>query len=276
MVEIRSQRIVEGRKVIIKRKSPKQERNLIYNAEYCTGCGACSIVCPTEAIKFGPVGSILRKKVDAIPSDIDGKACVLCGICSAVCNFNALTFQINGKLINELKGYANLNRNITLNPTLCKPISAEPFQPCTYCADVCPTKAITIETKPKFLAKIDLKLCNYCSKCVPACPTKAIQVQKPFTGELTIDQERCQGCRVCIDVCPAKALYMPKPKKIGDRVDKVSLEKDFCIYCRTCVVACPTNAIKLERKKVEFKKAQIGALAKQWNQAFEKLIGEFK
>ena len=273
---IKSQRIIEGRQVIIRRESPKQERILIYDADKCTGCEACLITCPTKAIKFGPTGSTIRKIAAAIPSAIDDKDCALCGICAAVCNFNALTFKINGKSIDTLEGYANLSRNITLNEALCKPLSSEPFKPCTFCADVCPTKAITIETKPKFLAKIDLQLCNYCGKCVPPCPTKAIQVQKPFTGELVIDQNICQGCRVCIDICPAKVLYMPKPAKVGERVDKVALEKDFCIYCNACVQACPTNAIKMERKKVGFNPARIGALAKSWNQAFAKLVGEFR
>ncbi len=60
-------------------ESLRMERQLSYNAEACTGCGACAQVCAFGVHSFGGGGHM-----------VDRKRCTACGQCVSACPVNAL------------------------------------------------------------------------------------------------------------------------------------------------------------------------------------------
>ncbi len=61
------------------------------NAETCTGCGRCTVVCPVDAVKLRAEtagnDAPVRKAV------IDEASCLGCGVCARACGQNALRMQ---------------------------------------------------------------------------------------------------------------------------------------------------------------------------------------
>ncbi len=90
---------------------------------FCTGCGTCAGVCPTNAIEM----SINYKKGIYIPK-LDNKKCDKCGICLSVCPHHYVNFQelnseslgrediLLGKYLNCYIGHAN-DHDIRYNST---------------------------------------------------------------------------------------------------------------------------------------------------------------
>jgi 4Fe-4S ferredoxin len=90
--------------------------------------------------------------------------------------------------------------------------------------------------------------CCTCKWCADNCPTEAITVEKIFEGDIEFNAEKCPaGCSTCVEVCPANAIYLPSPVKAdqmkGQLEEKIAVNKDFCILCGACVNACPGEDI---------------------------------
>ena len=155
----------------------------------CTGCGVCVTTCPKEAINRGPVGASMKKDVQSPPVLVDERKCSFCGVCDYICPFQAIEFKINGerklqivegKAVPQLK-YEELDcertgnkvrkffkGKITINTDKCP-------GGCSTCAEICPTKAITVPKSSKPWEKtdkvsVDDKKCVFCGACVNACP----------------------------------------------------------------------------------------------------------
>ncbi len=58
-------------------------------SEVCKSCGACTKVCPSEAI----TGKRKTKKEEGIPFKIDSEKCIRCGMCFEACKFEAIEVQ---------------------------------------------------------------------------------------------------------------------------------------------------------------------------------------
>jgi NADH:ubiquinone oxidoreductase subunit F (NADH-binding) len=58
-------------------------------SEVCKSCGACTKVCPSEAI----TGKRKTKKEEGIPFKIDSGKCIRCGMCFEACKFDAIEVQ---------------------------------------------------------------------------------------------------------------------------------------------------------------------------------------
>lgn len=185
-----------------------EKRSLSYRKNKCVGCGICTDICPTEALKLGPLVPIARGLVDMDYVRVDKDKCALCGLCAASCPIEAFEFTINDRDIKELEAYP----------------------------------------KWKHKANIDDETCLYCKACETACPRDAITVtrdlperNKLVVGEIDINEETCIHCGICEEMCPAEAITLNK-ENIEE--PKISIDKDKCVYCLVCKRACPVEAIK--------------------------------
>ncbi|MCE5213146.1 MAG: 4Fe-4S binding protein [Methanobacterium sp.] len=185
-----------------------QKRSISYRKDKCVGCGICTDICPTEALKLGPLVPIARGLVDMDYVNSDKDKCALCGLCAASCPFDALEFTINDVNIKDNDAYPQW----------------------------------------KHTANIDDKTCIYCKACETACPRDAITVtrdlpirSKLVSGEIEIDEETCIHCGICEELCPAEAITLNKENITAP---EISIDKDKCVYCLVCKRACPVTAIK--------------------------------
>jgi MinD superfamily P-loop ATPase len=66
----------------------------------------------------------------------------------------------------------------------------------------------TIIAPPHFIPKVDASLCTYCGKCAKVCPTAALTVDTKGKKH-SRSPERCIGCGLCMVSCTkAKAVTM--------------------------------------------------------------------
>jgi formate hydrogenlyase subunit 6/NADH:ubiquinone oxidoreductase subunit I len=150
---------------------------------------------------------------------------------------------------------------------------------CGVCANICPTKCITMEPlKEKVdlgngrfkdkIPKIEPAGCMYCFQCHDSCPAytahkrqsaihprgiivsgiKAAELfQKEEGGLTSVDVDLCIGCGVCEKVCPIKCITMEplkekeelRPGMIKDKRPVIDLGK--CVKCMQCSNSCPTS-----------------------------------
>jgi ferredoxin/nitrate reductase assembly molybdenum cofactor insertion protein NarJ len=76
------------------------------------------------------------------------------------------------------------------------------------------------------------EMCNLCSFCVQVCPTRALTIRE--TDEVTslqISDSACVGCRHCIRICPTRALEMARRQPDNHcRVLRASV-RAHCLFC---------------------------------------------
>jgi anaerobic carbon-monoxide dehydrogenase iron sulfur subunit len=84
-------------------------------------------------------------------------------------------------------------------------------------------------------------VCNHCENtyCAKVCPAKAI-VRNQNTGAIIIDQEKCVGCKkaICTKYCPIGVIHI-------DPERKTAYKCDLCNGSPRCVSSCPTGALEL-------------------------------
>ena len=90
---------------------------MIKYSEKCSGCGACRMICPQEAIE------LIKDEWEFEYPKIDVKKCIGCGTCVSMCPVEAISFDENGR--------AKINKDICIK--------------CGTCEAVCPVGAIKIE-----------------------------------------------------------------------------------------------------------------------------------
>ena len=79
-------------------ESQRFEAELLYNAERCTGCGACMPACPADAISMSAGKTVTNR----------GK-CLNCGACAAACRHGART--VSGKEYTVEQAFAEIARD---------------------------------------------------------------------------------------------------------------------------------------------------------------------
>ncbi|MHC1591644.1 MAG: 4Fe-4S binding protein [Candidatus Helarchaeales archaeon] len=178
---------------------------LIHHQDKCVGCNTCRIVCPKNAISRGPVGAVMKKLTDKVPSVVfDINKCSFCGTCVYLCPFDAIELKIDGEqklslkeeralpdLVIEMKKTKDdqpvkcyFEGKITIDATKCIP-------ECQSCAYGCPVEAIEYPKREKpwdkvTAVKVDEEKCIKCGTCVHICPSDAITLERTevkFKGE---------------------------------------------------------------------------------------------
>lgn len=123
----------------------------------CSGCDACSPVCPTQIIVV----------VDGYPEvDFTRGECTFCGACAAVCGDGAL-------LRSDTKSPPWI-----IKAQIADRCLAQHGIECRICADPCLPKAIRFSPRlggPP-VAEVDAGTCTGCGACVAPCPVAAISV----------------------------------------------------------------------------------------------------
>lgn len=204
-------------------RNGNEERRLEYKSHNCIGCGICADVCPTSAIKAGPILPIDRGiiKMDYVSFDED--KCALCGLCASSCAFSALDFSIDGENIKRMDLYPKWSYQTAFDSAACKY--------CLNCQKVCPREAITI---------------------LRTLPERS----KLVTGEIDVDKEKCIDCHICEEMCPADAI---KIKELSKGRYDISVDEDKCVYCLVCKRVCPENAIFAACRGCSYGEAEINA-----------------
>ncbi len=84
-------------------------------------------------------------------------------------------------------------------------------------------------------------VCNHCENtyCATVCPVKAIS-RNDNTGAIVVDQEKCVGCKkeFCTTYCPIKVIQV-------DPESQKAFKCDISNGSPHCVSSCPTGALEL-------------------------------
>lgn len=131
---------------------------------------------------------------------------------------------------------------------------------CTACVKVCPTEAITGESK--LLHVIDPLKCIDCGACGIVCPEPAIEDQfgvvvdrlKPKERpKPVIDLDSCtgSGCRYCVDYCPFDCLEIGRKDEFPPFGVAVLKDPKGCVSCYICEDACIKGVLELRLPEEE-------------------------
>jgi electron transport complex protein RnfB len=153
----------------------------------CTGCGACTKVCPKKVLDLQPYSRPVRLLCHAnergrVITDNCKAGCFSCGKCVQACKFGAIEMQ------------SNLPK-----------IDTEKCVGCMMCAEACPTGAIWADWDNRLEAVINGKECIGCSICKKQCHFDAIIGERKHPHFVT---NACTGCSACAAKCPKKCISM--------------------------------------------------------------------
>ena len=134
----------------------------------CNGCGACTRICPTNAIS-GEKKSMHH---------IDEKICIDCGACGRICP-NSGIVDASGKLCVMIK------RSQWSKPSF----NVKVCMSCNVCIENCPVACLelrepanTKNTHGHPYIKNE-KACIACGFCVEDCPVKSVTMVAPAPAE---------------------------------------------------------------------------------------------
>ena len=178
----------------------------------------CARICPKEAMALVPAESEGGRLQEKPRIEIDAQKCTFCGECVIVCPINAIRTEKNGKVSNpvfENAIFPTIRKAVTVDTTICsaRECKLECRDSCpTKAVEViigCHENRKTVEVK------VDQQHCIFCKRCEAACPHAAVRVEKPIEGLISLNTKHCpKSCQVCIDVCPSKAIELKGGKPL--------------------------------------------------------------
>jgi NAD-dependent dihydropyrimidine dehydrogenase PreA subunit len=217
----------------------------LYEALFGTGFAAKYHYKPVNAIRYLPVGEVVRAEPMALPSDrleeimerFDDFAVGVCQCrlsrqmvgegcgrmletCTVMGDFapelirSGRMKQASRKDILEIKAAAEKEGLVTwmMNDESSKFFKCS----CSCCGCCCGAlrqisefNAPGMIAPPHFMPHIDSSLCNECGACVKACPMGALVMEKEGEEKRLVHKpERCIGCGLCVVACPQDAMIM--------------------------------------------------------------------
>ena len=254
---------------------PERFRNFPkVNKEYCIGCGACTISCPSpNAIK------IVREK-DNEDSEgltypvITPGACIRCGFCAEVCPTEPKTLECGeNHLIRPEFNIIPSKRQYIIDDYLCIK--------CKKCMKKCPVDAISIINDK---LHVDQLKCISCGECIDVCPVNGamkgvfvenLQDQKDIIL-LTVDylesyinskeedlrsleKDRLLQYEIPLSEILTKAIKIIPDEEIASeiitnavnrlKIRIIDWNKSECKKCQLCIPDCPTKCISFDEKE---------------------------
>ena len=254
---------------------PERFRNFPkVNKEYCIGCGACTISCPSpNAIK------IVREKDNedgeglTYPIITPG-ACIRCGFCAEVCPTEPKTLECGeNHLIHPEFNIIPSKRQYIIDDYLCIK--------CKKCMKKCPVDAISIVNDK---LHVDQLKCISCGECIDVCPVNGamkgvfvenLQDQKDIIL-LTVDylesyinskeedlrsleKDRLLQYEIPLSEILTKAIKLIPDEEIASeiitnavnrlKIRIIDWNKSECKKCQLCIPDCPTKCISFDEKE---------------------------
>ncbi len=244
-----------------------KDGNIIIDINSCIGCGFCSSICPTSAIKNCLIPSdILIKKIDRVVDNTstDTVAFVCEKALSHLTDFRNLPdiAPILVPCINSVSEihylYAALKGfNVVAIPCECNNLKKDCFDIANQtlnafgfnCIEI--TRWDKLEETVKQLRKskkpeMDFNLkgknkreiwMSMVESLLMHYDVKEREFKSNYFGKLKLNESLCTMCNSCINFCPTNAI-----RKENNRI---LFTHSLCIACKLCENACPENAIEV-------------------------------
>lgn len=256
-------------------EKPERFRNFPeVHKEYCIGCGACTVSCPSpNAIK------LVR---DEDTEDGEGLtypvikmgACIRCGFCAEVCPTDPKTLRCgeNHLILPEFNIIPS-KRQYIVDDYLCIK--------CKKCMKQCPVDAISLEDGKLVVNQLK---CISCGDCLDVCPVNGamkgvfvenLQAQKDlillcvnyledFINDKEDDLRSLETDDLLQYDVPISEIWNDALKIIPDneialeiisnainrlKIRIIDWDKDNCKKCQLCIPDCPTGCISFDEQE---------------------------
>jgi 4Fe-4S ferredoxin len=217
-------KVIDQTQIKIEQKYLVKKYELVLDRLRCTGCGVCSIVCPKDAILFGPAaanfgGKEVKTGGSAIEL-IDPNKCVYCGTCQTMCPFDAINVYEDGdKVSDETLKITERHALPTLGGKK------------VYCSRLKRDANVYWDGELKFTYQY---------------PTDEKEFKKFFLN-------KCPGnCEACAKICPTDAITFKSAEDAWKTKEHVVVDKEKCIACGACANVCPQSLFTNKWTKIHF------------------------